>query len=113
MKKILMLAFMIGSFAAKAQTIDTTSVKGVLTAKLATPIKINWNDTSKAYYLNTYSMNDNLVDEALIGYSLIGYNGKVLFGGTIPLVGNDYKLWDGASLYVFTYVADKLGLGIK
>jgi hypothetical protein len=113
MKKLLLFSAILFAFGASAQTIDTNIAKPYAVVLLRAPFVASFPDTTKARYLNVSITDDNLKDAATFHWVLFGNNNKALAMGDVQCNGNDYKLWDGASLYVFTYVADKLGLGIK
>lgn len=112
MKKILFAA-LVFSLNAKAQTIDTTKVKGYSVVELVTPFQIKWNDTTKARYISVISASDNLTNSATFTYSFHAANGTRLDGGMVECKGADYASWSGDNKFPFQFVASKLGLPIK
>ena len=113
MKKILLSFALLGTFAAKAQTIDTTSVEGVAVAHIQTPFTVKWNDTTKAHYLSVKSISDNLKDAATFTYTLYSAEGRNLDNGVILCNNGDYEGWSGNNKFPFSFVATKLGIAIK
>ena len=75
------------------------------------PIKVNFMDTDMAVYLQT-KIEDNCLDAAAFPWYLADESGAVLFQGITGISGEEYKNWDGDSEFVFTNVADTIGVTI-
>ena len=114
MKKLLLVAALFtANSKSQAQTYDTTSLKPYAVVRLSVPFAPNWQDTTKAAYLNVTSNSDNLKDAASLHWVLFSLGSKPLVTGDIPLIGSDYRGWDGSNVYPFQFVAGKLGLAIR
>lgn len=113
MKKIFLSLAFLGTIAAKAQTIDTNSIKGVAVVHINTPFTVKWNDTTKAVYLSVTGVNDNYKDAATFSYTLYSASGKRLDFGFVECNNGAYVGWNGNNNFPFTFVANKLGIAIK
>lgn len=114
MKKLLLSVLLIGLFTSvEAQTIDP-AFKKCTAVKVATPFKVKWSDTTKAYYLCVAIMSDNLKDKATFSVTLYSAKEEALDAIFVEIKGADYAAWDGNNRqYPFGYVADKLSITIK
>ena len=111
-KSILLLASMF-ALVAKGQTIDTSVCSPYPVAILTKPFQPNWQDTTKARYLNVSITSDNLKDNAIFHWVLFGVNNKPLQMGDVTCKDEDYFAWNGDNSYPFAFVASQLGLAIK
>lgn len=115
MKKNLFLFATATFFAlnAKCQKIDTTAIPPYPVAILTEPFYPNWQDTSKATYLNVSITSDNLQDYALFHWVLFSSKGVPLQMGDTPCKVDDYYNWNGNNVYPFQFVAKSLNLQLK
>ena len=112
MKKSLITLAIFATLGCKAQTIDT-NVKTCAAVQLATPLKVRWNDTVNATHLCATLMRDDLKSSVMITWQLVTPTGTQMQTGFMEMKGQNYLNWDGSNLYLFNFIADKMGLQLK
>lgn len=76
------------------------------------PILAKFNDPVECTRLYASIINDNLSTHALIQYKVCDQFGSSYLLNNIEISGGDYLEWSGDNEYVFTFVADKIGIVI-
>lgn len=112
MKKALITLAFFAAMGCKAQTIDTT-MKSCTAVRLSVPLKVRWNDTINATHLCANLMQDDLKNSAIVTWQLVTSTGTQMQTGFMEMKGQNYLNWDGSNLYLFKFIADKLGLQLK
>ena len=103
MKKIIFLSiFVLGFFAAKSQTIDTT-ITNVAAVKIV-PFKAKFNDTTNVSYLTVQITGDNLKNWCGLKWAVMDDKQRVSVEGYAVIVGEDYANWTGSNLYPFAFI---------
>lgn len=78
------------------------------------PIKTKFTDTVDANILTAMIISDNLTNGCVIQFILWYMDNESsitsMLQDTLSITGTDYTDWQGDSSYVYTYIANKLGL---
>lgn len=118
MKSILLIAALIMSVGAKAQTIHLDETSNTAYVNL-TPMPIGWLKTPASVdRLYIRAVSDNLVNNATFNwwlkYKVVvdkdTYYYQSICEGSVQMGSNAYNNWDDASKYLFRYVVDSLNI---
>lgn len=77
-----------------------------------TPVKAKFNDALNSIFLCVRIVTDNLVDACLLYWELRDETDTAMLQGNATISGEDYTSWTGDNGYVFTFVAETIGVTI-
>lgn len=102
MKKIIYALFVLISFTAKSQTIDT-AFKSMTACKIES-FKAKWTDTTNVDHLGIRSISDDFQTTCTLYWALMDSTGATHIDGNATISGADYQNWQGDNIFPFAFV---------